>query len=75
MNPKPSDVLGVGGQEEEAPVDERYSREEWMHFMWEVQVGAIQNPNIQCWVCGQMGRMGRSCPSKGKGKGAPPMTP
>eukprot|EP00973_Karenia_brevis_P021185 2911969-Karenia_brevis.AAC.1 len=38
--------------------------------MWEIQVGAVQNPSIRCWVCGQMGHMGRNCPSKGKGKGA-----
>eukprot|EP00973_Karenia_brevis_P069793 9703534-Karenia_brevis.AAC.1 len=49
MNPKPSDVLGVEGQEEEAPVEEKYSRQEWLNFMWEVQVGAIQNPSVQCW--------------------------
>eukprot|EP00973_Karenia_brevis_P092951 12414852-Karenia_brevis.AAC.1 len=49
MNPKPSDVLGVEGQGEETPVEERYSSEEWRNFMWEVQVGAVQNPNIQCW--------------------------
>eukprot|EP00973_Karenia_brevis_P051936 7214215-Karenia_brevis.AAC.1 len=36
--------------------------------MWEVQVGAVQNPNIQCWGCGQMGHIGRNCPSKGGGK-------
>eukprot|EP00973_Karenia_brevis_P060759 8449868-Karenia_brevis.AAC.1 len=29
-------------------------------------VGAIQNANIQCWVCGIFGHMGRNCPSKGK---------
>eukprot|EP00973_Karenia_brevis_P091397 12407272-Karenia_brevis.AAC.1 len=33
MNPKPSDVLGVEGQEEEVPVEEKYSSEEWMNFM------------------------------------------
>eukprot|EP00973_Karenia_brevis_P001025 140557-Karenia_brevis.AAC.1 len=32
-------------------------------------VGAITNA-VQCWVCGQMGHMGRNCPSKGLGKGA-----
>eukprot|EP00973_Karenia_brevis_P070620 9818487-Karenia_brevis.AAC.1 len=64
MNPKPSDALGVEGQEKEAPVDERYSSEAWMNFMWEVQVEAVQNANLQCWVCGQMGHMGRNCPSK-----------
>eukprot|EP00973_Karenia_brevis_P064045 8900393-Karenia_brevis.AAC.1 len=34
-----------------------------------MQVGAVQNPNVQCWTCGQMGHLGRNCPSKGKGKG------
>eukprot|EP00973_Karenia_brevis_P035234 4860541-Karenia_brevis.AAC.1 len=37
MSPKPSDVLGAEGQEEEAPVDEKYSSEEWMSWMWDVQ--------------------------------------
>eukprot|EP00973_Karenia_brevis_P084306 11700681-Karenia_brevis.AAC.1 len=40
--------------------------------MWDCQVGAIQNPSIQCWVCGKLGHMGRNCPSKGLGKGGPP---
>eukprot|EP00973_Karenia_brevis_P011452 1550360-Karenia_brevis.AAC.1 len=40
-----------------------------MSWMWDVQVGAVQNPSIQCWVCGQMGHMVRNCQSKGKGKG------
>eukprot|EP00973_Karenia_brevis_P057974 8070837-Karenia_brevis.AAC.1 len=44
-----------------------------MNFMWEVQVRAIQNPSVQCWVCGQMGHMGRNCPSKGKGNGSVPV--
>eukprot|EP00973_Karenia_brevis_P077402 10753798-Karenia_brevis.AAC.1 len=43
-----------------------------MSWMWDLQVGAIQNPSVQCWICGQMGHMGRNCPSKGKGKGGPP---
>eukprot|EP00973_Karenia_brevis_P083058 11515908-Karenia_brevis.AAC.1 len=30
MNPKPSDVLGLEGQEVETPVEERYSSDEWM---------------------------------------------
>eukprot|EP00973_Karenia_brevis_P067746 9425257-Karenia_brevis.AAC.1 len=68
MNPKPSEVLGVEGQEESVADQEKYSSEEWMNWMWETQVGAIQNPSIQCWICGAMGHMGR--PSKGKGKGA-----
>eukprot|EP00973_Karenia_brevis_P010750 1456107-Karenia_brevis.AAC.1 len=46
--------------------------EDWMTWMWDIQVGAVQNPSVQCWVCGQMGHMGRNCPSKGKGKGGPP---
>eukprot|EP00973_Karenia_brevis_P052140 7244481-Karenia_brevis.AAC.1 len=62
MSPKPSEVLGVEGQEEEAPGEEKYSSEEWMAWMWDTQVGAVQNPSIQCWICGQMGHMGRNCP-------------
>eukprot|EP00973_Karenia_brevis_P085604 11875402-Karenia_brevis.AAC.1 len=62
MNPKPSDVLGVEGQEEEVPVEEKYSIEDWTAWMWDTQLGAIQNPRIQCWICGQMGHMGRNCP-------------
>eukprot|EP00973_Karenia_brevis_P020904 2874841-Karenia_brevis.AAC.1 len=69
MTPKPSEVLGVEGQEEVPVEQEKYSGDEWMSWMWDIQVGAIQNPSIQCWVCGQMGHMGRNCPSKGKGKG------
>eukprot|EP00973_Karenia_brevis_P078056 10842367-Karenia_brevis.AAC.1 len=46
--------------------------EDWMTWMWDIQVGAVQHPSVQCWVCGQMGHMGRNCPSKGKGKGGPP---
>eukprot|EP00973_Karenia_brevis_P031428 4335508-Karenia_brevis.AAC.1 len=49
MQPRPSEVLGVDGQEEEAQVEEKYSIDEWMSWMWDVQVGAIQNPSIQCW--------------------------
>eukprot|EP00973_Karenia_brevis_P021572 2965480-Karenia_brevis.AAC.1 len=71
MNPKPSEVLGVEGQEEPAVAgEEKYTSDEWMSWMWEIQVGAVQNPSIQCWVCGQMGHMGRNCPSKGKGEGS-----
>eukprot|EP00973_Karenia_brevis_P001689 229759-Karenia_brevis.AAC.1 len=66
MQPRPSEVLGVDGQEEEAQVEEKYSMEEWMSWMWDVQVGVIQKPSIQCWVCGQMGHIGRNCQSKGK---------
>eukprot|EP00973_Karenia_brevis_P017937 2464718-Karenia_brevis.AAC.1 len=44
-----------------------------MSWMWDVQVGAIQKPCIQCWICGQMGHLGRNCSSKGKGKGVPPV--
>eukprot|EP00973_Karenia_brevis_P050068 6949488-Karenia_brevis.AAC.1 len=40
--------------------------------MWDCQVGAIQNPSIQCWVFGQLGHMGRNCLSKGLRKGGPP---
>eukprot|EP00973_Karenia_brevis_P094950 12424977-Karenia_brevis.AAC.1 len=36
-------------------------------------VGAISNP-VQCWVCGQMMHMGRNCPGKGLGKGAPQLS-
>eukprot|EP00973_Karenia_brevis_P080724 11200271-Karenia_brevis.AAC.1 len=43
-----------------------------MSWMLDIQVGAIQNPSIQCWVCGQRGHMGTNCPSKGKGKGDSP---
>eukprot|EP00973_Karenia_brevis_P006389 869646-Karenia_brevis.AAC.1 len=37
MQPRPSEVLGVDGQEEEAPVEEKYRMEEWMSWMWDVQ--------------------------------------
>eukprot|EP00973_Karenia_brevis_P091164 12406212-Karenia_brevis.AAC.1 len=37
MSPKPSEVLGVEGQEEETSVEEKYSGEERMNWMWEVQ--------------------------------------
>eukprot|EP00973_Karenia_brevis_P079277 11000056-Karenia_brevis.AAC.1 len=33
-------------------------------------IGAMSNP-VQCWVCGQMGHIGRNCTSKGLGKGTP----
>eukprot|EP00973_Karenia_brevis_P025126 3465768-Karenia_brevis.AAC.1 len=33
-------------------------------------IGAISNP-VQCWACGQIGHIGRNCPSKGLGKGGP----
>eukprot|EP00973_Karenia_brevis_P048704 6758170-Karenia_brevis.AAC.1 len=73
MTPKPSEVLGVEGQEE-IPVDqEKYTADEWLSWTWESQVGAITNPGLQCWVCGQMGHIGRNCPSKGLGRGSPPL--
>eukprot|EP00973_Karenia_brevis_P031769 4384034-Karenia_brevis.AAC.1 len=65
---KPSEILGVpvGGQEEEEETPAEYSTEDWINYIWELQVGAVQNPNVQCWTCGQMRHLGRSCPSKGK---------
>eukprot|EP00973_Karenia_brevis_P016260 2226785-Karenia_brevis.AAC.1 len=36
MNPKPSKVLGVEGQEEPVAV-EKYTSDEWTSWMWEVQ--------------------------------------
>eukprot|EP00973_Karenia_brevis_P088952 12337481-Karenia_brevis.AAC.1 len=44
-----------------------------MSWCWDSQVAAVQNPSIQCWVCGQMGHIGRNCLSKGLGKGSPPL--
>eukprot|EP00973_Karenia_brevis_P022220 3057539-Karenia_brevis.AAC.1 len=50
MNPKPSEVLGVEGHEESGVAgEEKYTSDEWMRWMWEVQVGAVQNPSVQCW--------------------------
>eukprot|EP00973_Karenia_brevis_P022405 3084603-Karenia_brevis.AAC.1 len=71
MTPKPSEVLGVEGQGEVPVEQNKYSTDEWLSWMWDYQVGAIQNPSIQCWICGQVGHIGRNCPSKGKGKGDP----
>eukprot|EP00973_Karenia_brevis_P087225 12092877-Karenia_brevis.AAC.1 len=49
MTPRPSEVLGVEGQGE-APVEqEKHRTDEWLSWMWDHQVGAIQNPSIQCW--------------------------
>eukprot|EP00973_Karenia_brevis_P065015 9028173-Karenia_brevis.AAC.1 len=31
-------------QEEEIPAEEKYSSEEWMNFMWEVQLGQYKIP-------------------------------
>eukprot|EP00973_Karenia_brevis_P073515 10214843-Karenia_brevis.AAC.1 len=63
MMPKQSDILGVpveAQEEEESP--QEYSTEEWINYIWELQVGGVQNPNVQCWTCGQMGHLGRNCP-------------
>eukprot|EP00973_Karenia_brevis_P078784 10934788-Karenia_brevis.AAC.1 len=50
MNPRPSEVLGAEVQEEPTVAgEEKYTSDEWMSWMWEVQGGAVQNPNIQCW--------------------------
>eukprot|EP00973_Karenia_brevis_P027892 3841977-Karenia_brevis.AAC.1 len=46
MNPKPSEVLGVEGQEEVPVEQENYSSDAWMSCMWDLQVGAIQSPSI-----------------------------
>eukprot|EP00973_Karenia_brevis_P046366 6429404-Karenia_brevis.AAC.1 len=68
--PKQSDILGVpvdDQAEEESP--QEYSTEDWINYIWDLQIGAVPNPNVQCWTCGQWGHLGRNCPSKGKGKG------
>eukprot|EP00973_Karenia_brevis_P081655 11319993-Karenia_brevis.AAC.1 len=68
--PKQTDILNVlaeGNDDEEVP--QEYSTEEWIDYIWDLQIGAVQNPNVQCWTCGQMGHLGRNCPNKGKGKG------
>eukprot|EP00973_Karenia_brevis_P063602 8839482-Karenia_brevis.AAC.1 len=61
MNPKPSDVMGMG-----VAGDGGDQQGAWL---WDNEIGAVGNPGIQCWVCGAMGHIGRNCPSKGKGKG------
>eukprot|EP00973_Karenia_brevis_P023172 3191267-Karenia_brevis.AAC.1 len=54
MTPKPSEVLGVEGQQG-VPADQgKYTADEWLSWTWESQVGAITNP-VQCWVCGFKG--------------------
>eukprot|EP00973_Karenia_brevis_P056994 7926679-Karenia_brevis.AAC.1 len=70
MQPKQGDILNVPVEElDEEGTKEEYSTDDWINYIWDLQIGAVQNPSIQCWVCGQMGHMGRNCPSKGKGKG------
>eukprot|EP00973_Karenia_brevis_P036383 5016602-Karenia_brevis.AAC.1 len=59
--------MGVDQQQEVETDQDKYTADEWMAW-----VGAISNP-VQCWVCGQMGHIGRNCPSKGLGKGGPPL--
>eukprot|EP00973_Karenia_brevis_P042501 5883934-Karenia_brevis.AAC.1 len=70
MHPKPSDVIGMDtpneGADQSGAVEGKYSSEEWMQWMWENDIGAAGSPNIQCWVCGALGHIGRNCPSKGK---------
>eukprot|EP00973_Karenia_brevis_P014626 1996481-Karenia_brevis.AAC.1 len=68
MMPKPSEILGVpvGGHEEEEETPVEYNTKDWVNCIWELQVGAVQNPNVQRWTCGQMGHLGRNCPGKGK---------
>eukprot|EP00973_Karenia_brevis_P017369 2381409-Karenia_brevis.AAC.1 len=59
MTPKPFEVLGVEDQQEVQTDQEKYTSDDWMAW-----IGAISKP-VQCWVCGQMGHIGRNCPSKG----------
>eukprot|EP00973_Karenia_brevis_P073299 10184541-Karenia_brevis.AAC.1 len=49
MTPKPSEVLGVEGQKESPVEPDKYTADEWLSWTWDWQVGAIQNPSIQCW--------------------------
>eukprot|EP00973_Karenia_brevis_P087397 12116350-Karenia_brevis.AAC.1 len=67
MNPRASEIQGVDtpGEGVDQQVEEKYSSEEWLQWMWSNDVGAVMNLNITCWVCGQMGHIGRNYTSKG----------
>eukprot|EP00973_Karenia_brevis_P013678 1855710-Karenia_brevis.AAC.1 len=65
MQPKQTDILNVPveGQEDEETKEE-YTTEEWINYIWELNIGAVQNPDVQCCTCGEMGHLGKDCPNK-----------
>eukprot|EP00973_Karenia_brevis_P002579 352930-Karenia_brevis.AAC.1 len=70
MQPKPQDILNVPVEtQENEETKEEYSTEGWLNYIWELQIVAVHNPNVQCWTCVEMGHLGKDCPNKGKGKG------
>eukprot|EP00973_Karenia_brevis_P011533 1560080-Karenia_brevis.AAC.1 len=58
MQPKQQDILNVPvDDQEDEGTKEEYSTEDWINYIWELQIGAVQSPNLQCWTCGQMGHL------------------
>eukprot|EP00973_Karenia_brevis_P095344 12426898-Karenia_brevis.AAC.1 len=70
MQPRPSDVLGVDGVGNNSNSgaganeggQEQQGNQEYGPFWWGDDVGAINNANIQCWLCGGFGHMGKNYP-------------
>eukprot|EP00973_Karenia_brevis_P068690 9550836-Karenia_brevis.AAC.1 len=45
MQPKPQDILNVPVEtQENEETKEEHSTEEWLNYIWELQIGAVQNP-------------------------------